>query len=58
MRVKAFSMCALLVALVALAQARPAITDSVQVKFDEWMTPSKPAYPHDPAVAPDGSIHV
>ena len=56
MRVKAFSLCALLVALVAFVQARPAITDSVQVKFDEWMTPSKPAYPHDPAVAPDGSI--
>ena len=26
------------------------------MKIDEWMTPSKPAYPHDPAVAPDGSI--
>ena len=56
MRVKAFSMCALVVALFAFVQARPAITDTVQVKFDEWMTPSKPAYPHDPAVAPDGSI--
>ena len=36
MRVKAFSMCALVVALFAFVQARPAITDTVQVKFDEW----------------------
>jgi virginiamycin B lyase len=56
MRVKAISLCALVVALAAFVQARPAITDTVDVKFDEWMTPSKPAYPHDPAVAPDGSI--
>src|SRR5262249_12076759 len=41
-------------ALAPLAAAP--IADTVQVKFEEWMTPSKPAYPHDPAVAPDGSI--
>src|SRR5580765_2656823 len=56
MRVKAIASCVLIVALAALVQARPAISDSVDVKFDDWMTPSKPAYPHDPAVAPDGSI--
>ena len=56
MRVKAVASCALVVALAAFAQARPAITDNIDVKFDDWMTPSKPAYPHDPAVAPDGSI--
>src|SRR5258708_37697627 len=56
MRVKALSLFAVAVALTALVQAAPAISDNVDVKFDEWMTPSKPAYPHDPAVAPDGSI--
>src|SRR5437660_12896107 len=56
MRVKAFSLCALALALAAFVQAFPAITDNVDVKFDDWMTPSKPAYPHDPAVAPDGSV--
>jgi len=54
--VKAVSLCAVLIALAALAQARPAITDNVDVTFEEWTTPSKPAYPHDPAVAPDGSV--
>src|SRR5258708_7019683 len=56
MRAKAFALVAVLTALAALVQARPAITDSIDVKFDEWLTPSKPAYPHDPAVAPDGSV--
>lgn len=56
MRVKAVSLFALVLALAAQVQALPAITDNVDVKFDEWMTPSKPAYPHDPAVAPDGSV--
>src|SRR5439155_962494 len=32
------------------------IADTVDVKIDEWLTPSNPPYPHDPAVAPDGSI--
>src|SRR5438477_12368427 len=56
MRVKAIPLFVLAVALTALVQAAPAITDNVDVKFDDWMTPSKPAYPHDPAVAPDGSV--
>src|SRR3954470_23122762 len=56
MRVKALSLCALLVVCAAFVQARPAITDNVDVTIEEWTTPSKPAYPHDPAVAPDGSI--
>jgi len=50
------ALLAILVAAAALAHAAPAISDNVDVKFDQWMTPSKPAYPHDPAVAPDGSI--
>jgi len=56
MRVKAFALLVLAAASVTVLQALPAISDSVDVKIDEWMTPSKPAYPHDPAVAPDGSI--
>src|SRR3954471_12085630 len=56
MRVKALSSCALVIALAAFVQAVPAISDNVDVKFDHFQTPSKPAYPHDPAVAPDGSI--
>jgi virginiamycin B lyase len=50
------ALLALLAATVTLTQAAPAISDTVDVKFEQWMTPSKPAYPHDPAVAPDGSI--
>jgi len=56
MRVKAFALIVLAAASVAALNALPAISDSVDVKIDEWMTPSKPAYPHDPAVAPDGSV--
>src|ERR1051326_6718951 len=56
MRVKAVSLIALAAALTVLVPAEHAITDNVDGNFDEWMTPSKPAYPHDPAVAPDGSI--
>src|SRR5881409_796153 len=56
MRRKALSLVALVAALVALVNARPALDDNVDVKIDGWLTPSKPAYPHDPAVAPDGTI--
>ncbi len=56
MRVKAFALIVLAAASVAALNALPAISDSVDVKIDEWTTPSKPAYPHDPAVAPDGSV--
>ena len=52
----AIALFALFSAVVTVTHAAPAISDSVDVKFDQWMTPSKPAYPHDPAVAPDGSI--
>src|SRR5438477_13091343 len=46
-----------LAAIVALATIDlRAIADNVDVKIDEWMTPSSPPYPHDPAVAPDGSV--
>src|SRR5882724_4672804 len=56
MRLKIASCIALLLVGAALVRALPAITDNVDVKIEEWMTPSKPAYPHDPAVAPDGSV--
>jgi len=50
-----FALIALLSTTIA-THAAAAISDNVDVKFEQWMTPSKPAYPHDPAVAPDGSI--
>src|SRR5690349_4065601 len=50
------ALIALLATSSALTFAPPAITDNVDVKFEQWTTPSKPPYPHDPAVAPDGSI--
>ena len=56
MRVKTFALIALAAASVAIVKAGPAIADNIDVKFDEWTTPSTPAYPHDPTVAPDGSI--
>jgi virginiamycin B lyase len=56
MRRTAFSLIAIVAALVAVVSAVPAIDATVDVKIDEWLTPSKPPYPHDPAVAPDGSI--
>jgi virginiamycin B lyase len=50
------ALVAVISATLAFVHAAPAISDAVDVKIDQWMTPSKPAYPHDPAVAPDGSI--
>ncbi len=41
--------------VIATIVAAP-ISDNVDVKIDQWMTPSNPPYPHDPAVAPDGSV--
>jgi len=55
MRLKAFAIVAGAVALMTGGLAAP-ISDNVDVTIEEWMTPSKPAYPHDPTVAPDGSI--
>lgn len=47
----------LAVATTAVALVGAAVpADSVDVKIEEWLTPSNPPYPHDPAVAPDGSI--
>src|SRR2546425_2330997 len=46
---------ALLFTTLTFLHALP-IADAVDVKIDEWLTPSNPPYPHDPAVAPDGSI--
>jgi virginiamycin B lyase len=56
MRVKAFALLVLAAVSLTALHALPAISDSIDVKIDEWMTPSTPAYPHDPAVAPDGSV--
>ena len=59
MRRTAFSLLSIVAAaaaFVTLITAAPAIDPNVDVKIDEWLTPSKPAYPHDPAVAPDGTI--
>ena len=55
MRANALVLVALVAASLSLS-ARPAIDDNVDVKIDEWLTPSKPAYPHDPAVAPDQTV--
>jgi virginiamycin B lyase len=38
------------------ALAAAALSDAVDVKFDQWMTPSVQPFPHDPAVARDGSV--
>src|SRR5215471_18273850 len=38
------------------ALAATPISDNVDVKIEQWMTPSNPPYPHDPAIAPDGSV--
>jgi virginiamycin B lyase len=56
MRSKLLRLLPLLVlaAMTIVSAAAPA--DSVDVKIDEWLTPSTPPYPHDPAVAPDGTI--
>ena len=32
------------------------ISDIVEIKFDEWMTPSVRPFPHDPAKGRDGSV--
>src|SRR5882762_8249706 len=55
MRPKVALCFALLFTTLAFLHAR-SIADTVDVKIDEWLTPSTPPYPHDPAVAPDGSI--
>ena len=38
-----------------LAAAAP-LSDTVEVKFDEWMTPSVRPFPHDPAAGRDGTV--
>ena len=37
-------------------RAAAPLSDVVEVKFDEWMTPSVRPFPHDPAAARDGSV--
>lgn len=55
MRLDAFAIVTVSVALIGTAAA-VGISDRIDVTIEEWMTPSKPAYPHDPTVAPDGAI--
>jgi virginiamycin B lyase len=38
------------------ALAAAGLTDVVEVKFDEWMTPSVRPFPHDPADGRDGTV--
>jgi virginiamycin B lyase len=47
---------ALVVAGVLRPAAPIASAPAVAVEFTEWLTPSTPPYPHDPAYAPDGSV--
>jgi virginiamycin B lyase len=44
------------VLMVATITLHAAVSDIVEVKFDEWMTPSVRPFPHDPAAARDGSV--
>ena len=44
------------VLLIATVALHAAVSDIVEVKFDEWMTPSVRPFPHDPAGARDGSV--
>ena len=61
MRISRWPAVGLAVAL-AIAAAHAAgheatpISDAVNVEFKQWMTPSNPPYPHDPTIAPDGSV--
>src|SRR5947209_2268821 len=50
-----FALIAGLVFTLATIAVRAA-SDAPDVKFDEWMTPSQPPFPHDPEFAPDGSV--
>jgi virginiamycin B lyase len=46
-----------LIVFAALPNRRALAIARVSVTFKEWMTPSKPAYPHDPAYSPiDASV--
>src|SRR6185436_10682723 len=56
MRIPRWPLPGLLLLTFVGAAGAPPIADSVEVKIDQWMTPSNPPYPHDPAVAADGSI--
>jgi virginiamycin B lyase len=46
-----------ILATVAFPEARrQTLSDTVDVSFKDWMTPSTPPFPHDPEYAPDGSV--
>jgi virginiamycin B lyase len=63
MRVRTSTLLSLLIAGLALASGiasrssteASAVSD-LEVKIREWQVPTKGAHPHDPAVAPDGSL--
>jgi virginiamycin B lyase len=42
--------------LASRSSTRPSATADLEVKIREWDVPTKGAHPHDPAVAPDGSL--
>src|SRR6266849_305758 len=42
--------------LASRSATAPPVVGQLNVKIHEWDTPTKGAHPHDPAVAPDGSL--
>lgn len=42
--------------LASRSSSRATVTADLEVKIREWDVPTKGAHPHDPAVAPDGSL--
>src|ERR1700687_5581767 len=63
MRVRTSTLFSLLIAGLALAgglaswsSMEASTVSDLEVKIREWQGPTKGAHPHDPAVAPDGSL--
>src|ERR1700732_1210702 len=63
MRVRTSTLFSLLIAGLALAgglaswsSMEASTVSDLEVKIREWQVPTKGAHPHDPAVAPDGSL--
>ena len=42
--------------LAGAGRLKPAATGELKVTIREWDVPTKGAHPHDPALAPDGSL--
>src|SRR6202040_2014529 len=61
MRVRASTLLSILIAGLGLAGEQPSRSSTpavavLDVRIREWDVPTKGAHPHDPAVAPDGSL--